>query len=221
MVAIPQQEYNYLRNAQQVNNPVQSQFSSLSNDYRRQSYIEDPYIKIYRQGETLDEMKRLKEELRQRAIQLTPKKFKKRAEDLMTYVEGNMEFNDKGELLDSSGQPIIGSNVTDLIQHAVRDRQRNFEPAGWNVFRNRLQGVNVPLTVLNYKTLDEMKQPLSIKSSPTTSPLKNPSPVRKRKLEFPEENIPLEIKKKSSRQSPKIARKRTQPSRYIDDKKYF
>ena len=79
-----------------------------------------------------------------------------------------MQVNEKGEILDSNNFPLEGSNITDLIQHAVRDRRRNIQPPAWSYFKDRLKGMNVPQSLLNYETLDEMKQPLRIQSEVST-----------------------------------------------------
>ena len=63
MVALPEEEYHLLRNSQQANNPVQEQFSNLSREYDRQRLIQDPYTRVHRQGETLDAMIKLKDDL--------------------------------------------------------------------------------------------------------------------------------------------------------------
>ena len=196
MVAIPEQDYNYLKNLQQTNHPSYGQLSSLTKDYSRQGHIEDPYVRIHRQGETLDALKKVKDDMRLRIIQATPKPYQSRAENLLKYVEGQVNFNEKGEMMDTNDIPIEGSNVTDLIQHAVRDRRRNIQPKGWQFFKDRLQGINVPQSLLNYETLDEMKKPLRIKHSPQSF-----------------------IKEVKSPPTPKRKRRRTE--RFMEDEKYF
>lgn len=210
MVAIPEQHYNYLKNLQQTNHPTQTLFSSLTNDYSRQGQIQDPYVRIQRQGETLDAMKKLKDDMRQRIIQSTPKPYQSRADNLLQYVEGHIPFNERGEMLDANELPIDGSNITDLIQHAVRDRRRNIQPKGWQFFKDRLQGLNVPHSLLNYDTLDEMKRSLRIKQSPDSF-IKGPQlPFKRTK----EESKPIVS-------PPKAPRKRRKTQRFMEDEKYF
>ena len=199
MVAIPEQDYNYLKNLQQTNHPYYNQMSSLTNEYSRQAHINDPHVRIQRQGETLDAMKKVKDQMRQRIIQTTPKPYQTRAENLLKYVEGEIKFNDRGEMLDTNEIPIDGSNVTDLIQHAVRDRRRKIQPKGWHFFKDRLQGINVPHSLLNYETLDEMKKPLRIKMSPKI--------------------FSTETEAVTATATPK--RKRRKTERFMDDKNYF
>ena len=161
MVAVPEDEYNLLRNVQQANNPIQQQFSQLSNDYDRQRSIPDPYTRIHRQGETLDAMIRLKDELRDRLKMVTPKPYQSRAESLYDYLKNKLTFSDKGELMDD-GKAIVDSNITDLIQHAVRDRRRNITPVGWKPFLTNLQQTNAPKMLLSYDTLEELRSPSSV-----------------------------------------------------------
>jgi len=169
MAVIPEQEYNYLRSLQQVNDPAHQQISTLADNYARQSNISDPQIRVQRQNETINEMKMLKDEMRQRIIQTTPKPYQTRAQSIMKFIEGHLQVNDRGELMDSNQQVVSGSNITDLIQHAVRDRRRNMDPMGWREFKDLLQKVNVPKSLLNYDTLEEMKNPLAVKLSPSPS----------------------------------------------------
>ena len=208
LVAIPEQEYKFLKNTRQIQQPSQGLFSSLSNDYSRQSFIQDPYERIQRQGETMNALLKLKDDMRRRIVQSTPKPYQSRAESLLKFIEGQIEVNDKGEILDSERLPLEGSNITDLVQHAVRDRRRNIQPLSWKVFKNRLQDMNVPQSLLNYETLEEMKRPLSIKSSPTSipevvKPLVTQTP-KKRKAS--DEGYPLERR-----------RKHKQPKRLIEE----
>ena len=209
MVAIPEQDYQYLKNLQQTSHPSQSRIASLTSDYSRQGNIQDPYVRIHRQGETLDALKKLKDEMRQRVIQSTPKPYQSRAENLIRNIESQIQVNDRGEILDANEIPIEDSNITDLIQHAVRDRRRDIQPKGWQYFKERLRDINVPHSVLNYDTLNEMKKPLRIKQSPES---------------FGKENKESELSSKRKvspvKESP-VKRKRKPTARYIENKQYF
>ena len=165
MVAIPEDEYNQLRSVQQVHNPTQQQFTKLSNQYDRQNFIQDPYTRVHRQGETLDEMKKLKEDLRERVRQATPKPYQSRAESLYDFLKNKLSFSEKGELLDDDNKAIVDSNISDLIQHAVRDRRRNMTPAGWKSFLTTLQSTNAPKMLLSYDTLEEIRAPKSVSAT--------------------------------------------------------
>ena len=125
-----------MKSLQHTKNPLETKFQSLSSDYQKQGLIHDPYTRVQRQGETLHEMKRVKEDLSKRLLTLTPKPYQTRAQSLFHFIENKMSMNDKGEIMKSDGTLIEGSNITDLIQHAVRDRRRNMIPVGWTHFLN-------------------------------------------------------------------------------------
>lgn len=184
MVALPEEEYHQLKSLQHTSNPLENKFQSLSSDYQKQGFISDPYARVQRQGETLHEMKRVKDELSKRLLALTPKAYQSRAQSLFNFLESKMSINDKGEVVKSDGTVIDGSNIADLIQHAVRDRRRNIVPVGWAHFLNILSDSNTPRMIMNYDTLEELIAPHVKKESVSpirrfTSPKAKPSPERK------------------------------------------
>ena len=85
MVAIPEEEYHQLKSLQHTSNPLQNKFQSLSSDYQKQGFINDPYTRVQRQGETLHEMKRVKDELSKRLLSLTPKPYQTRAQSYVSF----------------------------------------------------------------------------------------------------------------------------------------
>ena len=157
MVTIPEDEYTFLRSMQHVNDPLQSHFHNLTKEYKQQDAIKDPHDRVLRQGETLDEMIKTKEQLRQRLIEATPKPYQHRAESLFNFMKDKIRFNDKGEIYTHDGTVIEGSNIADLVQHAVRDRRRQIMPSGWRPFLQHLKETNAPKMVMNYDTLEELK----------------------------------------------------------------
>lgn len=164
MVGITEDEYRHLKSLQQTNDPLQNKFLSLSNDYKRQEFINNPYVRVQRQGETLGQLIKVKDSVRQRVVDASPKPYKARTQSLFHFIADKVNVNAKGELYDKDGAIVEGSNIADLIQHAVRDRRRNMTPAGWSSFLNILRDNNAPRMILNYDTLDEMQ--LQLKSSP-------------------------------------------------------
>lgn len=156
MVGIPEDEYTHLKSLQQATDPVQNKFLSLSHEYQKEGFIKNPHVRVQKQGETLNEMINMKEELRNRLVQATPKPYRSRAESLFQYVANKISSNERGEMVDADGSPIEGSNIGDLIQHAVRDRRRNIIPSGWNHFLKVLKDTNAPKMILNYDTLNEI-----------------------------------------------------------------
>lgn len=183
MVGISEDEYHHLKSLQQSQNPIQNKFLSLSNNYQKQASINDPHVRIHRQGETLNEMINLKDDLRKRLIEITPKPYQSRATSLFQFVANKIDVNEKGELKDAHGSVIQGSNISDLVQHAVRDRRRNILPPGWNTFLSVLRDNNTPRMILNYNTLEEMHSPEKIKTAPlqaVTRPVATPKKRAKR-----------------------------------------
>ena len=47
---------------------------------------------------------------------------------MFNFINKKLTVNEKGEIVDNDGKVIEGSNIADLIQHAVRDRRRNINP---------------------------------------------------------------------------------------------
>lgn len=178
MVVIPEQEYNQGRDMQQITQPLHSHASTLFKTYDQQGSINDPYSRVQRQAETLEEIMTLKDKIRGNLQRVTPRTFQSKAEKLMNFVIDKLQVNDKSELVNElSGEAIEGSNIYDLILHAVRDQRRNFIPFGWDFFKEKLTRANVPMSLLNYDTLDEIHQvnKVSIPKKITTS--SSPSPV--------------------------------------------
>ena len=157
MIGIPEDEYMHLKSLQQVYNPLQNKFQTLSNQYDKQEVITDPYVRNQRQGETLNSMIQMKDNIRQQLIQVTPKPYQSRAENLFNFISDKLPTNERGEIINDDGKVIEGSNIADLIQHAVRDRRRNMIPNGWDEFKDILKNSNAPRMILNYETLEEMQ----------------------------------------------------------------
>ena len=158
MIAIPQEEYVSMNALQHVKQPLEQQFQQVNRQFTGAEKIQDPYRRLLFQGEALDEMKELKERMRHYVQVSTPKPYVNRAKALFQNVESFLRFNEKGELMDKNNQVISQSRVEDLIQHAVRDRRRNMTPTGWSSFLSMLHEHNIPRSVLNRQTLDELDE---------------------------------------------------------------
>ena len=220
MLALPEEEYHQLKTLRQTLNPLQDKLQSLSTEYEKQNSILDPYTRVQRQGETLNELVQLKDELRSRLLSMTPKAFQSRAQSMYNFVENKLKFNNRGELLRDNGTAIEGSNITDLIQHAVRDRRRNIVPTGWSHFLDVLRDNNTSRMIMNYETLEELSSPPrhTVKTTfSKPSKLRQPKIMRSVKLEPKEEKL-------SPRKIRKSMRPKTEPKRFKDyfiPKKYF
>ncbi len=171
LIAIPQEEYLALTSMQNVKEPLRQHFYNLENRYESEGKEKDPYRRLMLQSNTLDEMKQVKERIRDSLAVATPKPYQSRANALFQFVASFLKFNDKGEIYSPDGNVIQGSRLEDLIQHAVRDRRRNIMPTGWSDFVAMLRDHNVPKSILNRYTLDEMEGEampmITVKEEPT------------------------------------------------------
>ena len=145
MIAIPQEEYLAMSTMQNVRDPLAQQFYNTEKRYVEDANIRDPYRRLVMQSSTLDEMKMLKEQMRNSLGIATPKPYRNRAKGLFQFIESSLRFNEKGEIYGKDDQVISGSRVEDLIQYAVNDRRRsNLKPEGWSDFLDLLRDKNVP-----------------------------------------------------------------------------
>ena len=157
MIAIPQEEYIQLKSMQYVNAPEAQKMAELAQVYQQQqTQIKDPHEQMILQGATLDHMKDLKEKLRQDLSLGTPKPYRNRALSLFRSIEPHVKFNERGEIYGDDDKPIEHSRAEDLIQHAVRTHRRHFTPLAWDYFLNLLKKHNVPRSILNRYTLEEL-----------------------------------------------------------------
>ena len=185
MIAIPQEEYLALSSLQNVREPLAQHFQNLEKRYAVEETERDPYRRLMLQGNTLDQLKQVKSQMRNSLTVSTPKPYQSRAKALFDTLESFIKFNEKGEIYSDDGTLIPGSRLEDLIQHAVRDRRRNLTPTGWSDFLTVLHDHNVPKSILNRNTLDELEGKVTpiptltikpaIKKEPTS-----PSKQRKR-----------------------------------------
>ena len=173
MIAVPQEEYLTMTAVQNAKAPLAQQFYKLENRYTTQQEETDPLRRLALQSNTLDEMKQLKEQMQNSLTVATPKPYVNRAKALFESMGSFLKYNEKGEMYTDDGKLIPGSRLEDLIQHAVRDRRRNMTPTGWTDFLAMLRSHNIPKSILNRSTLDELEgksTPLpTIKEEATTS----------------------------------------------------
>ena len=185
MIAIPQEEYIQLKSMQHVNQPEAQKISELTQQYQQQEQVKDPYEKMILQGSTLEEMKDWKEKFRQDLSLGIPKPYRNRGLSLFRSLEPHVQFNERGEIYGDDKQPIPHSRVEDLIQHAVRDRRRFFTPIAWDYFSKLLKKHNIPRSLLNRATLEELEKPPTTKKRPRPSAIpvadKSISPLLKEK----------------------------------------
>ena len=162
MIAIPQEEYLQLSTLQNVRQPLTQQFYNLESQYNKEAEVKDPYKRLVLQTETLEDMKRLKDQMRHYLSVSTPKPYRTRAQALLENLSPFLRFNERGEIYDKENNIMENTRLEDLIQHSVRDRRRNISPKGWSYFVNLLREHNVPKSILNRGTLDEIEDKSSV-----------------------------------------------------------
>ena len=184
MIVIPQEEYLSLSTMQNVQEPLAQHFYDLEKRHNQEEKEEDSYRRMIMQSNTLNEMKKVKDQMRNSLVVSTPKPYQSRANALFQNMESFLKFNEKGEIYSQDGTLIPGSRLEDLIQHAVRDRRRNLIPTGWSNFLTLLREHNVPKSILNRDTLDELEgkaipsSPITVKEEPSTQK----APIKKRQV---------------------------------------
>ena len=180
MVVIPQEEYLSLKSMQNIHDPLAQHFHNLQKNYNEAEKESDDYRQMIMQSNTLNEMKQVKDQMRNSLAVSTPKPYLNRANALFQNLESFLKFNEKGEIYSEGGNLISGSRLEDLIQHAVRDRRRNITPKGWPEFLNILRDHNVPKSILNHDTLNEMEDYTAMHSvSPGVKPKSSVSPSKR------------------------------------------
>ena len=224
MIAIPQEEYSKLTSVQQVRQPMTQQFYNLEQQYGKQEQIHDPYQRMMMQSETLEDMKELKERMRNDIAVATPKPYQSRALALYQSLQPYIKFNERGEIFNEHGSLVPDSRLEDLVQHAIRDRRRAIVPTGWSQFRDMIQSQNVPRFMLNRDTLEELSS--KVKTEPKT-PVKAEEKkvnVGDRTLKKEEAVSPSPINRKRKRESvsPRQTSQRIKrPSKRYDTKYGF
>ena len=199
MVVLPKEEYLELQQRQQQqqqSSPLEKKYEKVLHQYRDHAHIKDPIEQHYKQGEDLDELRRLREKMNTYYF----KDDKQRGSLLLSLLSPSfLDYNRAGELIDKrTNQTVSGSRIDDLIKYAVNPDQASPDhtaaaasPHGWKEFVSILKSVpHIPHHVLNSHTREELSPVRSSpKSSPPASPLITSSPpapeTRKRKSDTP------------------------------------
>lgn len=94
----------------------------------------------FREG--LEESRGLEADL---IISAMPKSLKRKAEALLRYIEKEVSWNDKGELV-YRGETLSGSHITDLIRYTLQE-YGEAPPPHYEAFLEILKRANVPKSV--------------------------------------------------------------------------
>ena len=91
--------------------------------------------------------------LESRLIEGLPKVLREKGRSLLGHMKdvSDMTWNERGEIL-QNGEPIVGSNIYDLLNEVIRSRKQSNEPKGWDVFSKALKSSNVPMELIGNKT---------------------------------------------------------------------
>ena len=134
-------------------------------------------------GSTSDDrrQKRISEE---DTVESVPSMFRPKATSFLRYLKNNqVRWTDDGSVM-IRDQVIPGSNIIDIVNSAVRDRQKVDLPTGSVPLIQYLKGTNVPREIIGSKKLwhATSREP---RASPSTEPLTPPTtplkPTKKRK----------------------------------------
>ena len=213
LVALPMEQYTQLMSVANMQQPpLQQKLKQVQHDFTvsanappaalTESSPPNPYDRMIRQGMLLEQVKRLKDQMRASVATGTPKPYRNRALALYNQIAPVTQFNEQGELVipdgvGGEGRAVAGSRAEDLIQHAVRDRRKHFTPTGWPEFVHELLQHNIPRMMLNRPTIDELqvlakKKPL-LPPPPRPPSSATPTPSPKRRV------TRAELKRKRSR----------------------
>ena len=92
-----------------------------------------------------------------------PKNLKSKGNRLLDFTknEPDINFNERGELI-VDGSTIANSHASDLVNHVLT--KSKVPPIGWNLFKNKLQRMNVPRSLLGVDTVNQRPPSRSVDS---------------------------------------------------------
>ena len=76
------------------------------------------------------------------ALETLPVSYREKGKQLLQRLKMSGKVNPKGQLI-VNGQPMEGTNITDLLDDVLRHRKNN-APHGWDSFSQTLQELNIP-----------------------------------------------------------------------------
>ena len=193
LVAVPLEQYTQMLSMNNIQQPLGQKLSHLQTELSHPllapttvSGEGNPYDQMMRQGMVLDQVKQIKEQMKDAIMLGTPKPYRNRALTLYNHLVPVTQFNEKGELVlpsapGDSPNVVAGSRAEDLIQHAVHDRRKQFTPSGWREFLEHLRQHNIPRMMLNRATIDELQSLASSSPLPAAATTTGPSTPAKSK----------------------------------------
>ena len=155
MIVLFQEEYLQLKSLRNSQQPIANQLQDLTRKDEEIEKISDPYRRLQLPADNIEERRTVRDKMRKFITLSTPKQYSSRAENLLNFIEPFIQYNERGEILDSAkGEAIKDSHIDDLLQHAVRDmRRKTVKPTGWDHFREILARENVPHNIIGAPTI--------------------------------------------------------------------
>ena len=92
-----------------------------------------------------------------------PKNLKSKGNRLLDFIKNNpdINFNERSELI-VDGSTIVNLHASDLVNHVLK--KSKVPPNGWNLFKDKLQRMNVPRSLLGVDTVDQRPSSRSVDS---------------------------------------------------------
>ena len=201
MIILPQEEYSQLMSVQKVVHPYAQPYQQLQSRLDEQSHIRDPYSRFLHETDTRNQMNLMQGNIQNVLLATVPKVYKSRAESLLKVVQPYLKLTERGEIIDPhTGMTVENTRVDDLIQYAVSAKRRGFVPRGWAEFVRHLRKINVPTSILNRETVEELHEPERVRPLARGRPLKR---GRRKELSPTPKGIRQKRKVKESTRYPK------------------
>ncbi len=128
----------------------------------------------------------------ERLIESLPKYARRNGKILLNHLKGiNFDLSQTGELI-INGEPIPGSNITDLVHHVTRNRSNTSAPAGSKQFVDLLNSTNVPKEAL--VKVDLFQKKLGTSFAPINIPKKKTEKIDKKTL-YKQRKLPVRDRK--------------------------
>ena len=132
--------------------------------------------------------------LNQLVLGSLPKTYREKGKSLLNYLKdgSDLRWNELGEIV-FRGETIEKSNISDLLNDALRVRKTSSPPKGWEVFASELRKRNIPLELIGNR---ERYQKLSESNLSEPDYFSTPLSVRPKKSKT-KKNTPNSINWKS------------------------
>lgn len=175
MVLLPLEAYTNLRRTIAEATPMQKELNVLRENYS-ESLSDDQKLKLqnvviskhvnksaHALNSEIQEKPETKKpvDLIKSAIQNFSQTNKNRAMQLFNHLDlyyaTNKKWNNKGELILSNGEDLIGTNIADLINYVTATKPRTTVPNGFNYFVDLIFDSNVSTHMMSNKGIENIE----------------------------------------------------------------